>query len=259
MNQEDATNLLIDWLRDGTRGSYSSYGYDIYLPSLIHAHLEPKYRQDPQLLEQELRNLIPDFYAAGWELCRRGILRPGVHSYGAQATDEGNAGAGYSITPFGKKWLHEKDHDDFVPTEPGRFSEMLNEYADRFGPGFHQRCQEAIRCYGAHAFLACAAMCGAAAESVVLRTASEKQDEEIVLRLYRSAGGRRKIENLIIGKARKQLQEEFRAYSTLLKYWRDESAHGSVSDINDNEAYTSLAMLLRLCKFVDDNWNELTA
>jgi hypothetical protein len=101
-------------------------------------------------------------------------------------------------------------------------------------------------------------MCGAAAESVMLRTAMEKQDEESVLRRYRSAGGRRKVENLIIGKARKQLQEEFVAYSTLLKYWRDESAHGSISDINDNEAYTSLAMLLRLCKFVDDNWKELT-
>jgi hypothetical protein len=43
----------------------------------------------------------------------------------------------------------------------------------------------------------------------------------------------------------------------LLKDWRDEAAHGKPSGITDNEAYTSLAMLLRFAQFVNDNWNTL--
>jgi len=258
MNEEDATNLLIGWLRKPYVSNYSSYGYDIYLPNLIRAYLEKQRPQDTQYVETRLREEMPAFFAAGWELCRRGILRPGVHSYNAQATSDGNAGAGYSITPFGHRWLEESGHDDFVPTEPGRFAEMLNGFRDRFGPGFHQRSQEAIRCYGAHAFLACTVMCGAAVESVILATAIARHGEGKVLAEYRTASGRRKVESLIVGKARVQLQDEYRGYTTLLNYWRDESAHGMASEIQDNEAYTSLAMLLRLCKFIDDRWNELT-
>ena len=259
MNEEDAANLLIGWLRQPIHGQYSSYGYDIYLPNLTRIHYQNEFPQDQQALERKVREVMPALFAAGWELCRRGILRPGVHSYNAQATADGNAGAGYSITPFGWRWLEERGHDDFVPTEPGRFAEMLNHFRDRFGVGFHQRSQEAIRCYGAHAFLACAVMCGAAAESVILATAIAKHGKAKVLSEYRTASGRRKVENLTVGNARTQIQDEYRGYTTLLKYWRDKSAHGTRSDIQDNEAYTSLAMLLRLCKFADDNWAELTS
>lgn len=259
MTEEDAANLLISWLREPDHGGYSSYGYDIYVPHLVRQHFSAQFRDDSQRLEETLREHIPQFYAAAWELCRRGILRPGVNRLNAQATDEGNAGAGYSITPFGQRWLDESHHDDFVPTEPGRFAEMLAEYRQRFGPGFHQRSQEAVRCYGAHAFLSCVVMCGAATESVILAAAIEKKDEESVLKLYRAASGRRSVESLLVGQSRSQLQEEYRGYTSLLKYWRDESAHGQSSDIQDNEAYTSLAMLLRLCKFVDDNWAEFTS
>ena len=259
MTEEDATNLLVGWLRQPTNGQFSSFGYDIYLPNLIRSYLERKHQNDPQQVERDLREVMPAFFAAGWELCRRGIMRPGVHSYNAQATADGSAGAGYSLTPFGRRWLEERGHDDFVPTEPGRFAEMLDPVKDRFGVGFHQRSQEAIRCYGAHAFLACAVMCGAAAESVVLATAIAKHGDLKVLAEYKSAGGRKRIENLIIGKARTQIQDEYRGYTTLLKYWRDESAHGTRSDIKANEAYTSLAMLLRLCKFIDDHWEEIAS
>jgi hypothetical protein len=259
MNEEDATNLLISWLRQPDYGRFASYGYDIYLPNLCRIHYQSEFPQDQSGLDQKIEELMPALFAASWELCRKGILRPGVHSYHAQATTDGSAGAGYCITPFGHRWLQERGHDDFVPTEPGRFAAMLNEFGDRFGVGFHQRSQEAIRCYGAHAFLSCAVMCGAAAESVILATAIAKHGEEKVLSEYRAAGGRKKVENLTVGKASTHIQDEYRGYTTLLKYWRDESAHGTRSDIQDNEAYTSLAMLLRLCMFVNDNWVELTS
>lgn len=256
MNQEDATNLLVQWMRSPSYGQYSSYGYGIYLPSMIRTYLQS---QGIQHHEQEklLREMIPHFYAAAWDLCRRGILRPGVRSYMAQATDDGNAGNGYSITPFGVKWLSESDRDDYVPTEPGRFAQMLEVYRDRFGPGFYERAQEAVRCYGAHAYLACCAMCGGASESIILSLAIAKKSEKEVLKAYASSNGRSRVENMTIGQANNYLRREYQGYSSLLKYWRDESAHGKISGINDNEAYTSIAILLRFAMFANDNWDEL--
>lgn len=256
MNQQDAAILLVQWLRSPNHGGWGSYGYDVYLPALIRTYLE-KNGVKHQDQEIKLREIIPAFYAAAWDLCRRGILRPGVHSYGAQSTDDGSAGNGYSVTPFGERWLEEADKDDFVPTEPGRFAEMLETFREQFGPGFYERAQEAVRCYGAHAYLACCAMCGAATESIMLSTAVAKKGEEEVLKVYIAANGRSKIENMIIGQAKEHLQREYRGYVSLVKYWRDESAHGKQSGITDNEAYTSLALLLRFAHFVNDNWAEL--
>ena len=132
-----------------------------------------------------------------------------------------------------------------VPTEPGRFAEILEEFRDKFGPGFYERAQEAIRCYGAHAYLACCAMCGGASESILLATAIAKRNELEVLKTYASANGRSRVENMVLGQANGYLKREYQGYSNLIKYWRDESAHGTISGINDNEAYTSLALLLR--------------
>jgi hypothetical protein len=256
MNLEDATALLIRWLRNPDHGNFSSYGYDFYLPALIRTYLRSQGIQN-QEEANKLRELCPVFWAAAWDLCRRGIVRPGINKFGAQATDDGNAGNGYSITPFGTNWLEESDQDDFIPTEPGRFAEMLTPYRDKFGPGFYERAQEAIRCYGAHAYLSCCAMCGASAESIILATAIAKDEKENILKIYNSARGRSNIENILIGKARKQIQNEYKGFTSLLKYWRDEAAHGHASEIKDNEAYTSLALLLRFASFVSDNWNEL--
>lgn len=256
MNIDDATALLLKFLKNPEYGMKSKFGYDFYVPNLLSHYLERQGIKGHEN-EQKLREYMPAFYAAAWELCRRGIIRPGVREYGAQATDAGNAGDGYSLTPFGRRWLEESEKDDFIPTEPGRFAEMLEPYKIRFGPGFHERAQEAIRCYGAHAYLACCAMCGASAESIVLATAIAKDNEENILKIYASASGRHRIENILVGKARKQIQNEYKGYTSLLKYWRDEAAHGHASEIKDNEAYTSLALLLRFAAFVNNSWEEL--
>jgi hypothetical protein len=208
--------------------------------------------------EKHLQEIMPVLYDAAWELCRRGILRPGVRGWNLQATPDGASGNGYSITPFGRQWLAESDHDDFIPTEPERFAQMFAPYQERFRPSFQERAQEAIRCYGAHAYLACCTMCGAAAESILLATAIAKEDEAAVLSQYNSSGGRRRVESIIIGKVRQELRDEYMGYMTLLKYWRDQAAHGRASGIKDNEAYTSLALLLRFAIFVNEYWAELT-
>jgi hypothetical protein len=263
MQSEDALKYIIAWLRGGAI-SGQSYGYDLYLPLLIREYVRVEESWEKRSaanspIENRINEHSPLFFAAAWELCRRGVLRPGVRILGAQSTEVGNSGCGYSVTPFGRAWLSESTADDFVPTEPERFGRLLSPYRDRFGAGYHDRAQQAVRCYGAHAYLACCAMCGAAAESVLLAVAIAKtSDESKVLREYRAANGRSKIEALILGDARQRLQSSLRAFTESLKYWRDESAHGLPSTISDEQAYTSLAMMLRLSQFATDNWQELT-
>ena len=255
---EDAMSLLVRWLRNPDHGDYGRYGYDIYLPAIVRTYLRrEKGIQSQYEHEAPMREMMPMLYAAAWDLCRRGILRPGINRLDAQATDDGNAGNGYSYTPFGKQWLSESDQEPFVPTEPERFAQMFKPHKGKLGDAFYERAQEAIRCYGAHAYLACCSMCGAAAESIIVVAAINKANESDVLKLYFSLGGRSKVENLIIGKARQPLRDGFRSYMTLLKYWRDSAAHGAPSNINDNEAYTSLILLLRFSIFIHDNWDEL--
>ncbi len=135
---------------------------------------------------------------------------------------------------------------------------MLAPYAKRFGPGFHERAQEAVRCYGAHAYLACCALCGAATESILLAAAIAKEDEKQVLKTYASAAGRSRLQTRLLSHLPKALRNEFNNLSILLRYWRDEAAHGRPSGIADNEAYTSLTLLLRLAQFVEQNWQQLT-
>ena len=256
--QTDATALLVRLLRNPqAHGGYGSFGYGVYLPSLVRVYLENQGIRDTER-ETKLREMMPMLYVAAWDLCRRGILRPGIREYEPQATADGSSGNGYSVTPFGEQWLAETDKDDFIPTEPDRFAQMLAPYRRHFGPAFQERAQEAIRCYSSHAYLACCTMCGAAAEAILLATAKAKSDEQTLLRKYNASGGRRQVENLILGQARRELREEFIGHMTLLKYWRDQASHGATSGIDDNEAYTSLALLLRLAIFVNDNWKELT-
>ncbi len=217
MDDEDALNYLITWLRNPPRSEYSSYGYEMYIPNVIRAYVQSQEglrSHFDHAAERRVHDLSPHFYAGAWELCRRGIILPGVRRMGEQDTPDGSAGNGYSITPFGRTWLAESDRDDFVPTEPGRFAAMLKPFQLRLGPGFYERAQEAVRCYGAHAYLGCCALCGAAAESILLAVATAKKNEEEVLRTYASAQGRSRVENIVLGQAKEELRREFRSFTT---------------------------------------------
>jgi hypothetical protein len=172
-----------------------------------------------------------------------------------QASDEGRSGFGFSVTQTGREWVASGTPADYVPLEPGRFARMLAERGARFGPGFIERSQEAARAYNASAYLACCAMCGAAAESVVLALAIAKMgDERKVLNDYAGSGGRGRVERLLIGSQPTHVQEEFHRYVGLLKYWRDNAAHGRAVGITELEAWTSLVLLLRFTIFASDRW-----
>jgi hypothetical protein len=259
-NEEDAESIIIDMLR--SMGPHvGSYGYEVYLPNVVALHLAG----DPAQMRKyygsiELRSLSPLFYAAAWNLCRRGILRPGVKLMGEQATDDGGGGNGYSVTPFGRKWLSESQAESYMPTEPGRFARLFEPYRELFGIGFFERAQEANKCYNAQAYLGCCAMCGAAAESIFLSMAiAKRKDEEEVVKIYRKANGRAEIESIVGSGVRDGLRKRLHAHVELLKYWRDEAAHGRVSRICDDEAYIALAMLLKFAKFAYDNRDNFLA
>lgn len=264
MNEHDALTYLVDWLRRMPATRFPNFGYELYIPNVLREFLRQRDKAVPEhQVEEHFQRDAPQvssaFYSAAWNLCRRGILRPGIKAYGEQATNDGSGGNGYSLTPFGRQWLSESDRDDYVPTEPERFGQLLSKGKVVLGPGFQERGQEAIRCYGAHAYLACCAMCGAAAESVLLATAIAKRSESEVLKAYHSSNGRIRVEQMVVGQLTEPLRREFMGFTTLLKYWRDEASHGKASHIGDNEAYTSLAMLLRFAQFVGDHWVELTS
>lgn len=257
MNLEDANSLLLQFLQNLDHGNYGAYGYEVYLPTLLRRHFNNQGVTDHGQLHGLTRDHYPSMTAAAWEFCRRGVLRPGVKEFGGQATDDGQ-GAGFTITPFGRQWLDQTDLDDHVPIGTERFSQMLGVFTDRYGPAFRQRSQEAIDCYGAHTYLACCTMAGAAAESILLAVAMGKVGEEQVAREYRGAAGRLRVESMVIGQQGQGIKTKFQCGTDLLKYWRDASAHGEVAQITENEAFTALSALLRFAQFVSDEWEGLT-
>lgn len=261
LNEEDAFTFLAQFLRTPSKPYGSNYGYDLYLPQVFASYVSKiDGITDSYGVERHFQPIAPMFYAAAWEMCRRGILRPGIRGYQLQSTDDGHAGNGYSITPSGKRWIEETGKKyDYVPIEPGRISNMLAGHAPKYGDVFLERSQEAIRCYSAHAYLACCAMCGAAAESILLALAiAKKNDVAAVEKEYLGSGGRGRVEKMLLDSKPAYLVTEFRGFMSLLKYWRDSSAHGLASGIKESEAFTSLAVLLRFAQFGSDRWTDLT-
>jgi hypothetical protein len=236
------------------------YGYDVYLPRVWNLHaIESKMvlAGDRYALDHVGPRVSPTFYAAAWELCRRGVLRPGIQNVTGQS--DGGSGNGYSITPTGERWLASADPQLHIPTEPSRLAAILAGFSPKFGPGFEQRAQEAVKCYNAVAYLACCAMSGAAAESILLAAAiARRGDDGSVLRDYRSAGGRTRVERSLLGQVGEPTSSRFHMFMDLLNYWRDDSSHGVASAIDEPEAFDALSRLLRFAHFVNDQWPALT-
>jgi hypothetical protein len=259
MHIDDAASFIVDLIRTPRPSDgYPMYGYEVYIPVVIRDYLKevekPPGHPSTWLDGPRSRELSPIFYEAAWELCRRGILRPGIKRLGAQAAGEGD---GYSVTSFGRAWIAQ-GAPAFVVAEPGRMGQLFSSLSARLGSGFLQRANEAVLCHKFGTYLACCAMCGAAAESILLSVAIAKsEDEKAILALYRAAHGRRKVVDGIAGRAKAAISEQFRSATGLLSYWRDEASHGAASNISEIEAHEALARLLRFSQFVSDNWAEL--
>jgi hypothetical protein len=234
----------------------STYGNDIWIAQLVQNYWAPRGLGYGSLTPQ---HYVP-FYDAAWELSRIGVLRPGSHAPMGQG-QIGNAvfsGDGYSITEFGAAWL--ADPNRRVSGDPSRLSEVFDAFAPKYGPGFSQRANEAIRCHRTGNYLAACVMAGAAAESILLAIAIAKtKDEPKVLKDYASAGGRGRVTKMVVAGVGISIGQTFEAALNVLHYWRDDAAHGMATTIVEVEAYVSLTQLLRLAQFCSDRWQALTA
>jgi hypothetical protein len=265
---EDAMDRILAWVRNPQRDPFavrpepiaSEFHLSQVLSGLFSEQIEA-YRRTNQLRgmaqfeHDETTNVAP-YHVALWELCRKGILRPAA----IRPVDNPEPfGWRFAVTPYGEQWLGATSGSEVIPTAYGRFAELLAGHGSRFGGGYLSRSQEAIQCYQAHTYLACCVMCGAAAESILLALAIARTgDEARVLREYRTGSGRSRIENLLIGQQPDRTREALATYTELLKYWRDDAAHGTVVEIDEEEAFTALILLIRFARFADGRWDDLT-
>jgi hypothetical protein len=251
MDLDEAIAILLDLLRNGRA---VGYGYDLYARTGAQLAAQQRYPRE-HFIEGHIRELSPIFYEAAWELCRRGIVRPGVRSAGEQAVEEG----GYSLTVAGRAALANLDNTTILIAQPGSLAATFNGYQPLFGDGFHQRAMEAIKCRNAEAWLACCAMVGAAAESVLLAIAITKEgDAERVLNAYHGNRGRQTVLNMIVGQADAQRRNTLTTFAGIVSLWRDDAAHGRASPIDTSNADEALRQLLHMCQWVAREWDNLT-
>lgn len=251
MQLDEAIAILIGLLQANRA---TRYGYDLY--PRAGAEAAAARLRNPAPFEQErlTNELTPVFFDAAWELCRRGIVRPGVRSSGDQAVDDG----GYSLTVRGRAALAQLDATTALLAQPGSLSAALTQYSPRFGQGFLQRSQEAIKSRDAGAWLACCVMAGAAAESILLAAAIAKsRDEAAVLSTYRRAHGRQQVLNLIVGQAPAPRRDALTTFAAIISLWRDEAAHGQATPLDTANADEALRQLLHMCQWVDREWEQL--
>jgi hypothetical protein len=201
------------------------------------------------------------FYDAAWELARRGILRPGPafpalrNVMGRPKSTEAN---GFSLTEVGRQWISKYDQEIPFPVDPGRFATLLMSYGNRFGPAFKQRISEANGCYRTLNYFAACAMAGAACESILLAVGTAKIGEK-ALRTYTGRDGRRLLIKEITANLSSSLKQPVETAASILSYWRDDAAHGYVTEITEFSAHDALSRLLRFAQFIDRNWDQLTA
>jgi hypothetical protein len=256
--QDDFLAFALDCLRATGKPHYGDRGCDYYAQNAAHAwcrQYEGVRAGEPSGAREN--EVIVAAMEAGWELVRRGILRPGGRSY-----PDGNAAdpARFCLTERGREWLAAADETHFVVMQPNALSKALAAFEKQFGSGFGQRAQEALRCREGDAWLATCVMCGAAAESILLTLSIAKVgNEDAVIREYRTATGRKKTTDMLVGKLPDSIQRPFRSLIGILSYWRDDAAHGVASPISAPEAEEALRQLVMLAQFASRHWNDLTA
>jgi hypothetical protein len=237
----------------------ASEGCDVLVTEVLSTWWHREHRNKYPMPDPGEQDYAP-FHDAAWELARRGILRPGPaypglrHVFGGPNPTEAN---GFSLTEMGREWISKYDQEVLFPLDPGRFATLLTSYGHRFGPAFRQRIAEANGCYRMMTYLAACAMAGAACESILLAIGSAKFGEK-ALRIYFGRDGRRLLIRQITTNLSSSLKQPVETAASILSYWRDDAAHGYVTEITEFSAHDALSRLLRFAQFVDRNWDELT-
>lgn len=257
---EDAADFLVDRLREKPPAT-AAYGYDLWISHVTDYYAqmsvprEPGHHGPSYEWQSVSAAVSPPFMDAAWQLCRLGVLRPGIRQLGQQTVTDG---AGYSITEFGRTWLAEHASPAYIPTDPGRMASLLTQRQDLFGEVYVLRASDAARCYSAHAYYACCAMIGAAAESILVAAGVAKLGESTAMKQYLSNSGRKTLTEAVLKGCPDYVAKEFRLHTDLIALWRDQSAHAHSDAIGETEAFTSFRGLIKFAQFAEQRWDHLT-
>ena len=120
MQLDEAVGHALQALKGGTA---RKYGYD-YFAWEVAQSVAAREIQDHSKIQVTADQYYGLLEEAGWLLCQRGILRPGVRTALGQATDQG----GYSLTAAGSEKLQQLDDANvllyqssaLLDTSPGR-------------------------------------------------------------------------------------------------------------------------------------------
>jgi hypothetical protein len=254
--EEQALDYMTEKLR--AKEGVGKNNYEVYLNVVADRYLRER-THVPQGLnpQNEVEALIGPFFAAAWALCRLGVMRPGpLPGRGNVFGSNHEEAQGYCFTEFGRRWIAETPPT--LPPLVGPMTDMLLSAGQNFGDAYKLRTQDAVLAYNGHAYFACCAMVGAAAEAILLKAAVAKLGQEKAEELYLNSRGRSQLQNSLLGQQTKGFRTEFERHTDLITYWRDQSAHGHQTGIKEGEAYMALSGLLRFAHFASDKWNELT-
>lgn len=251
---DEAVAFLIARVRTRLAAGDRDYGYDLQVNNALQDYLASfPYGASRDQVE---RSLYPTLAEAAWELCKRGILRPGIATLGGQGLDIGH---GYSVTIAGREWLSSGASEDFLLMQPGSLATSLRKHADLFGRGFEQRVHEALVCRDVQAWLSCCAMAGAAAEAILIALALKiVGDEKKVFSIYNSRSGRHELLKVVRRSWKEHDAQQLNTMMKIVAYWRDDAAHGGFIDVSQATAEEALRQLLHLSLWVGRDWARLT-
>jgi len=240
----EALNRLENLLRQiaaGKNPTYSpssSYGYDVYLPSLAAT-------RGVEYNSQEHSAHTAVYADAAWTLSQRGLLRPGAIHYrtGSGAQQEG---MGYSLTQAGRDWLNVHPQTDVRVEDADHTRALLEKYGERFGPVFIALASEALHCYRARCFLAACSVAGAAAEALVRSVVEARSSEG-----YEGGPTSLALSGLTPGVA-----EQVQTMLTFIMQTGQQVMVGQVTRLDINDAYLAIQRLVESAKWLDAHWTE---
>ncbi len=250
-HSDDAFAFLVQELRAGRAGDQPMRKFDLVADVAVSTYLAA-YEQPFQRPASgwgrhapTVERIWPLLMDAAYELCRRGVLRPGP-----RGEPDGGGVRGFVLTAFGKEWLAKSDHEALAITLPGRFEQLVSPYGSRFGKGFLARVLEAVKGYHAGLYLACCTMCGAASESILLQLAIAELGETAALGLY-DRKGRNELKKEFLKNKTPWQRDGFERHFSILGYARDDAGHGKVSMLTEHDAFLAMLALFRLAQFSD--------
>lgn len=190
------------------------------------------------------KNLTP-FVQTAWALVNLGVIVPGNLEHLDRGTPDMLV---FSLTDFGRQWLESRELGA-NPHQFGEFGRLLAEFDEVYGEFYAIRAQEALSCFRHGNHVACCAMAGACAETILFTAyAKHLGDQEKAIREMTSSGGRGRVEAALLGRLKEGQRMELQTSFSLIKYWRDNSAHGLTGRVDHNEAYVALLTLLNLAQ-----------